>query len=113
MRLPVPVSVTVWVRTYVHASNTAFAHLLGQHQLLPLATHVEAGTLGGLIAERLLSVCILPCPLRQHHARRTWTQSHIPFGLYALDYGISFLSRHAHTEKVAEHAMTRTPSSAQ
>ena len=70
MRLPVPVSVTAWVRTYVHASNTAVAPLLGQHQLLPLATHVEAGTLGGLIAEHLLSVCILPCPLSTTHGER-------------------------------------------
>ena len=60
----------------VHASNTVCAPLLGQHHLLPLATHVEAGTLGGVIAEHLH-----PTLSFERHARRTWTQSHISFGL--------------------------------
>ena len=82
LQLPIP-------RRSLYAPNTACAPLLGQHHFLPLATHVEAGTLGGVIAELLPPTC---GSYEHLHARRTCTQSHIPFGLY----GISFLSPHGH-----------------
>ena len=74
--------------------------MLGQHHLLPLATYVEAGTLGGVIAELLP-----PTWSYEHlHARRKWRQSHIPFGLY----GVYPFSRRTRTEEMAEYSMTRT-----
>ena len=82
------------------ASNTACSPLLGQHHLLPLATYVEAGTLGGVTAE-LLPPTSGPMNTSTHGERGHRVTSH-------LDSTVYLFSRRTGTEEMAEHSMTRT-----